>query len=167
MKIKIEKYAPPGFNVKMETGWIIMGYVLSVLYSCIAFMFKFFLEYRRFFRNDYGIYTEIPSGVMPSCAHLLEGIFFGFWVLVVILFVVCVLHYVYYFVGAKSIYTMKRLPNRLELLKRNLTIPFMCIVIILITVFLLIVIYYVFYMAVAPKNCIYPNQWLRIWRLIK
>ncbi len=161
---KLEKYAPPGFNVKREVRLIITGYVLSILYS-MSFFIKFFFEYRILFRNQYGRYIDYPSGVMPSCAHLLEGVFMLFWVLVAAMAVLVMVHYQYYYTKSKSIYLMKRLSDKRELFRRNWSIPLFTVAAILITVFVLIVIYYIFYMSVAPKNCIWPNQWLRIWRL--
>lgn len=161
---KLEKYAPPGFNVKREVRLIITGYVLSILYS-MSFFIKFFFEYRTLFRNQYGRYTGYPSGVMPSCAHLLEGVFMLFWVLIAVMAVLGLVHYLYYHTKSKSIYLMKRLSDKSELFRRNWSIPLFTAALSLITVFLLIVIYYLFYMSVAPKNCILPNQWLRIWRL--
>lgn len=161
---KLEKYAPPGFNVKREVCLIITGYVLSILYS-MSFFIKFFFEYRTLFRNQYGRYTGYPSGVMPSCAHLLEGVFMLFWVLIAVMAVLVMVHYLYYHTKSKSIYLMKRLSDKRELFRRNWSIPLFTVALSLITVFVLIVIYYLFYMSVAPKNCIWPNQWLRIWRL--
>lgn len=163
---KLEKYAPPGFNVKREVRLIITGYVLSILYS-MSFLIKFFLEYRTLFRNEYGRYTDYPAGVMPSCAHLLEGVFMLFGVMIVFMAVLVLVHYLYYHTKSKSIYLMKRLSDKRELFRRNWSIPLFTVSVSLITIFILIVIYYLIYMSVAPKNCIWPNQWLRIWRLYK
>ena len=73
-------------------------------------------------------------------------------------------HYAYHRQGSKSIYLMRRLPSKLELHRRCLTLPIAGILIALLTAFLLLLIYYAVYMNVTPAECLMPGQWQKLWR---
>ena len=61
--------------------------------------------------------------------------------------------------GSKSVYLMRRLPDRWEYHRRCLTIPLLAILAGLVSIPLLIGIFYAIYLHATPEQCLQPNQW--------
>ena len=70
--------------------------------------------------------------------------------------------YASYYQGGRSIYLMRRLPQKYEMLKRCLSVPAAVILLTLATAFLLLMTYYWIYCAVTPKQCLAPGQWQKL-----
>lgn len=64
-----------------------------------------------------------PGAVMEDFAQLLDWMLLGFAVTAVCMAALAVWHYASHFQGSRSIYTMRRLPQRWELARRCLTLP--------------------------------------------
>jgi len=77
-----------------------------------------------------------------------------------------IVHYQYHHRVSKSIYTMKRLPNRWELHRRCWSLPLCCFAAVLLTGFLLLLVYYAVYLLVTPAENLAPDQWKKLWSVI-
>ena len=88
----------------------------------------------------------------------------GFFLYCFLMLAIVVWHYLYYHYETKSIYLMKRLPNRVEIHKRAWTLPMLGVAATLLAAFVMLVLYFEIYMIATPKQCITPEQWLKIWR---
>ena len=73
-------------------------------------------------------------------------------------------HYSYHFKGSKSIYLMRRLPDRWELHRRCLTLPIAMAVFFLLMGFVMLLLFFWAYFAAVPAQYIQPDQWAKIWR---
>ena len=62
--------------------------------------------------------------------------------------------YFYHYQDSRSIYTMKRLPDRWELWRRCLTLPFWTVIISGVLVLLLTGVYYLIYLKCTPAGCL-------------
>ena len=65
----------------------------------------------------------------------------------------------YFFKGSKSIYTMRRLPNRWDLPRRTLVLPLVCAALTMLLALALLLLYYLIYHCSVPEGHINPGQW--------
>lgn len=167
-KPDLTRWAPPGFNLRPEKQFFVTGMACAVLYS-----FMFFIRYGNA-RSDLFGYSHgsnirilLPDAVMPDFYLLLEHYWAGLAVLAMCMLALIVYHYVYHWQGSKSIYLMRRLPNRFELHRRCLTLPLIAILICLLTAIILLLLFYGTYIAFTPKECLMPDQWKKLWSVIR
>lgn len=162
MKFDLSRHAPVGFEVQTEKDVFVAGMILSAIYSL-----RFFWEYSD---DEWLIYTsgskEIvrPGSTMTSFAELIDGCLMGFGIVAAVMIAFIVWHYVYHTQESRSIYLMRRLPNRWELHRRCLTLPVVGMAICGLAAFGFLMLYYVFYMTATPAECIAPGQWELLWR---
>ena len=68
--------------------------------------------------------------------------------------------------GGKSIYTMRRLPNRWEIHKRSIPLPLTAAACIMVIRAVMILICFAAYMRWTPDQCLPNDQWIILWRKI-
>lgn len=61
--------------------------------------------------------------------------------------------------GSKSVYLMRRLPDRWEYHRRCLALPLMTILAGLVSIPILIGLFYAIYLHATPEQCLQPDQW--------
>lgn len=163
MTDKIKKIIPVGINPQTEKFILIASFALSV---CRALLF--YLNYL----NSYNYLFEFRDGQrilneakrMPYFCTLTEGCFDGFVISLFIFIFMIFIHYGYHYKDSKSIYTMKRLPQKSELHIRCLTVPLISIILCITLSFILILLFYHHYMTMTPPECLHPeNQWTMFW----
>ena len=100
------------------TGLLCLGLACSLL---------FVIRYGNARSNLWGYlngkHQRIPGRMMLEFGELMQGVFLPLAVIAFGFVVVAVLFYLYHYQGCRSIYTMRRLPNRWELWRRCLTMP--------------------------------------------
>jgi hypothetical protein len=167
MRINLNRYLPPGVNAYQEMKWLMIGSLASILYS-FGFLIHYMESYQDLFLyNDHGVEKVLnTNAVMPDFIVVLGSSLTGFLILGLCMAVVIIYHYVYHYLGSKSIYLMKRLPSRLELHKRCFTLPLLAIAICFFTAMILLFIYYAIYIAFTPKACLTPHQWQKLWNAL-
>ncbi len=158
-KIKWSKWldgmAPPGIGTDGEIGRYLSGLVFALLMS-IEFFFNYSKE---------EVHDQIMSvGYVPDFTEVLGGSLDWFYLYSFIVLCMVIRYYWYYQKDSKSIYLMKRLPNRFEFHKRAWTLPLLGMLVTLLVAFVVLVIYFVIYMIVTPNGFIAPGQWQKIWR---
>lgn len=164
-KNSLVRHVPPGVNLNQELGWFAGGIGVSLLYS-LGFLIRYGNEYESLFSWDGLAKVLNTSAVMPDFVQILGGSLNGFLVLALCMAAVAAYHYSYHYQGSKSIYLMRRLPDRWELPRRCLTMPLMGILACLCVALLLLLIYYGVYMAFTPRACLAPYQWQKIWSVL-
>ena len=161
----IERYVPAGIDYRQEIKWISSGLLLSLLYS-----FRFLLALRRGYQSLFIMvgseWILNSSAVMPDFIQLLEHSLIGFPIAALCAAALTFYHYLYHYQGSKSIYLMRRLPDRTELLRRCLTLPLIAAAAALAAATLLLILYFGIYMFVTPESCLAPGQWSKIWSVI-
>ena len=78
----------------------------------------------------------------------------GFCVLFVVLVAMIIYHYCTYYQGSKSIYLMKRLPDKWELYKRCVHLPMIAMIVEIITIVGVMSLYYGIYLIFTPQQCL-------------
>lgn len=165
MKIEWEHYVPPGINHMRELKWIRAGLLASGIYS-LGFVISYIESYRALFWDldkEKGI---IKGAMMPDFVDLLGYHLFGFAMLALCMLAVILAHYLYHFQGSKSIYLMKRLPNRFEFWRRCLTLPVATAMISVLIALILLLLYFGIYLLVTPDLCLTPNQWEKLGSVV-
>ncbi len=167
MRIDLSRYAPPGFPLKPELQF----YFTYLIIQALANLFLFFNSY---YSAREGLYwrngldrTLNPDAVMPDLAAILQSTALSLLlVLVLCMPLFAVIHYAYHRQGSKSIYLMRRLPDRRELHRRCLTLPLAGLVLCALAFLLLLLVFYWVYMTFTPEQCLTPHQWQKIWSVI-
>lgn len=155
---------PPGIRAEQEIKGFLVVLALAVGISFLFFM-RLWGAYDALFEWTEEKRVLREGAVMADFSAILGlGTFVGFLLPVWVSPFTAICHYRYYYQGSKSIYLMRRLPNRFELHKRALVLPFWELFLVVITVFLLLVLYYNIYLLVTPAQCLTPGQWQKLWR---
>ncbi len=146
----LEKCYPPGYAYRGEMGiaGILWGmavgsgavYFLQALYSAIEKLYHY-VDYRRVLREG--------VRVVPF-TELVEGYWALFVPVLVFLLVMPLYHYAYYCRESKSIYVMRRLPQRGVTLKSCVRGPVLCAGLVLTSAVIFYFLYYGIYCLSVP-----------------
>lgn len=162
-KFDLEKYAPPGVNVKHQIDFFVTGNIISIIAS-LYFFVEYFNEYQDLFEFDGETRVLIEGAMMPDFPLILGKFLVGCLIMAVCMMFYVVFYYSYYYQGgSKSIYLMKRLPKKSEIHKRAWTLPLIFTALCLVIGFLMAVIYLCFYLLVTPSECLKPDQWQKFF----
>lgn len=165
MKFLIQN-APPGVNIQARFNYYMTGLVLSTLWS-LGFLFKYSDAYHRLYSiTASGVRYLRGDAMMPDFMEILGGSLLGFPSIALVLMIVIVLNYASFHQGSKSIYLMKRLPDRFELHRRCILLPAVGMAGSLAAAGILLMIYFAVYMLVTPDRCLPPEQWQKIWSVL-
>lgn len=159
MKINwnLEAYFPVGMPWQQDSKLILFGYVASSVWS-LSCPVQIYWSYRDLFDSG----KLIPETMMPDFVQLADNAFLGFGALILAMILLMAANYRYFVTGSKSIYLMRRLPRKYEMLKRCLAVPTAVILLSLSAAFLLLMIYYWIYCSVTPEQCLAPGQWQKL-----
>ncbi len=154
MKAKIKRFFPVGYNVKAEMKAILLVYFLPLIVFFIEFFSQFCSGYYSLFTYGSDPKTIRPSATMPYYHTMVNHTGKLFAPAVLLFLCIIVLHYRYHYEGSKSIYLMKRLPDKKEIHIRCLTASVAGLVITYLTMLVIIFLTYRFYMAFTPPQCL-------------
>ena len=151
---KLSRYAPAGLSLTNEIGIFLFGLVISILFST-GFLFRFVEARNMLYEvNSSGKLILLPGARMPEMTSLIHNAFAGFFLLCLLALAAAAYHYIFHTQGSKSIYLMRRLPDKWELHRRCLTLPCLAILISLGTALVLFLLYYGIYLWLTPKTCL-------------
>lgn len=164
-KINIERLVPAGFDAEGEKSGIILGLVGASSFSIIYYSIKFNNALDMLYTSAEPGYkkTLIPGAQMADFSEIFRFSMAGFLLMVFCMIALAIAHYNYHFRGSKSIYLMKRLPDRRDFLRRCITVPLTVTLICIALSLFLTVIYFWIYMNLTPADCLVPGQWQRFW----
>ena len=135
-KYEYDRYLPLGIDGAFVLSRMGIGLGAAAAFS-LSFLFKYCNARNDLFDYRNGKQYLIEGAHIVPFSELCRGIFWAFGVMSFIMFCVAVGFYFYHSQGSRSIYTMKRLPNRWELWKRVLTMPLLGIAACIVTMLLL------------------------------
>ena len=159
------KNLPPGMSPAEEQRFVKIGLVLSGLISFLD-VIVYFTELSNLYQYRAGRRILDVTREMPDFAEIFQRFPIGFAILMLCMLGFVVYHYAYYYRGSKSIYLMKRLPDRMELHRRCLTLPAAGLLICGLTALLTVVLCYGIYIYFTPEECLSPHQWEMFWRFL-
>lgn len=165
MKRALERFVPPGIEAGREVYWARGGLSISALFSFLCFIIRCVSARSKLFSRMPDGEKELIEGALMSPFRDVIGISFaGFAVIAAAMLGLAAYHYAYHRIGSRSIYLMRRLPDRFELHRRCLALPVAVIVLCAAASFILLCIYYWIYLAMTPEQCLVPGQWQMLWR---
>lgn len=162
MGIDWQRYVPLGMD-----GRRLRNRMLLALGTGVGWSVRFLVE---FSNAKSGLYQTVnrkrvlvEGRVMPDFAALLHGSFWGLVLVAAAMAAVAAALYLYHYQGGRSIYTMRRLPDRWDLWRRCLTLPVWTALACLLAAGVLTLLYFVIYMLLTPPSCLTPGQWRKLW----
>ena len=161
----LTKNAPPGANILIHTNWYIAGLSWSLLWS-LGFLFRYFDTYNQLLYTRNGIRYQYRYQMMADYDELLGGSMRGIYIIILLLGVSVFLNYASFYQGSRSIYLMKRLPNRWELHRRCIFLPVLGMAGALAIRITVLLFYFAVYMLVTPDRCLPPDQWQKLWSVL-
>lgn len=164
MKDKILNYFPVGADTRQELRWMLGGYIVGLGFACLSFLTRFIHARGELYEWQHREQVLIPGAQMKDFVEVLGPSLWGFWVVIFALAALAAFHYLSHWQPSKSIYIMRRLPDKWELHRRCLTAPVLGVMVSLALAFLALVIFYWIYMYATPEVCLPPDQWAKIWR---
>lgn len=163
MTRKLRKIVPVGINKKPVLILSIAGLVFCVLTSFGIFLSEFLYFYSKIYYFDEGVRHFYDHPKMEPLTSFNSN-FDIFEIYFVCMALLAVYFCIYHFMGSKSIYTMRRLKNPLELYVRCLAVPATFIILGIALIYLMNFIYIKIYLYYVPEDSLFP-WWNRdIWR---
>lgn len=161
MRKRTEKLFPVGFPYKMEVALCRLACIFTVGYSLI-----FFLSYADHYENlflDTKQTVLKPGAVMVDFYKIVSDCFVFYLAPFLLFFAFAVFHWVYHYQHSKSIYTMRRLPQKGELYFRCFALPLAETVVYTLIFFVLISLFYLYYINKTPAECLAGDQLQKLW----
>lgn len=166
-KLDLTRYAPPGIDLKYEKNTFVIGFIIATLRST-GFLFWLNNVYHNFFDPD----AILEPGMMfPEFLLLIRAVSGRDYLVVFRILIPCMLaftiyHYLYHRTLSKSVYLMRRLPDRWEYHRRCLTLPLVGAGLVFLAEVILLLFYFWIYILVIPEANLVPGQFATIWRAL-
>lgn len=124
----LNDHVPLGVNGTIHAGWIAGGITGAALFHFIGFAAYYDYCLGALYRDDKRTILIDPTGkdhwvYMPSFGEMMESRYYPFVMIVLLMAALAIYNYKYHFQGSKSIYLMRRLPDKGDLARRCLTLP--------------------------------------------
>jgi len=179
MKKKLYKYAPPGVDIKTELKFMFGILICVIVVFSLWYSYNFSSAYEKLCADenfskeyssihyDYRVLEPIVKPIMPDFLDIIDVMkmphFFLFFSIGNFLFF-SIYHYSVYYKGSKSVYLMRRLPNRSPMLRQIFVVPVISGCAYLVTLIVLFFVFIMCYLLFTPEDCLLINQWEKIWR---
>ncbi len=148
---------PPGFPFSSGLTYFTMGSLCAALYS-LRFVLDYWNARCALFRQNplTGEWVLEEGAQIASFSEILGSALNGFLILACSMLFFAALHYQFHFRGSRSIYLMRRLPDRWELHRRCLAGPVLGILICAVAAGMLFLLYFAVYRFATPQECLSP-----------
>ena len=147
--------SPPGMSLSSEAGLFATGIGAAFVYN-LTYLSRYLEAYNALFETDTHTRVRVlrDGAVMPPFYTLFDNAWAGFLLLAVLVFVFVPFHYSFYHRETKSIYVMKRLPNRYLLPTQCLSFSFLCAIISLLCAAAVLLVSFLIYWLATPDACL-------------
>lgn len=164
MTRNLRKTVPVGISPYPATLLSFAGLLLSVIISFGNFWTKFSYNLNKLYYFDSTGNRQFTGNTKMPAFEDLSKDFEPFRFFFVLMLFMAIYFFLYHFIGAKSIYTMRRLRQPAQLYVRCLTIPVISIVCGIALIYLLNFIFMKIYISLVPEECLLPRWNANIWR---
>lgn len=156
------RQVPPGLDWWTEIKWAVSGLVVGTLWSLAAFYYQFSNACQQLYNWVGGRRVLVESRTIASFPELLHLTMAGFLLGMALTVPLACYHYAYHYLGSRSIYLMRRLPQRWELWRRCLTVPVLLAVICLAAIELLTFLHFLIFLLLTPAPCLPNEPWRQL-----
>lgn len=154
----LSRISPPGLSLKTHGRLFVIGHLVCLLFAT-SFIGNYYMAYSALYTFKAGKRILIENAVIRPFGELIGNGPFLYLLLAALLLLLSIYHYVCFYRGSRSIYLMKRLPERGEILKRVFVLPLLLALFTLLTAVFLYGICLVAYLVITPDACL-PTSWL-------
>ena len=151
MRTKLARLFPAGWPWKFTVECTLCALLISCCCAVILFQTRFDLA-------KLPLRTHHSDHILPFSEIFGRGLF-GFWIVSVCLILLPLFHCLWHWQGSKSIYLMRRLPQRAELLRRCLAGPAMLLALTLLAAALTALFCMLLYQTHTPAGCLPEEPW--------
>lgn len=148
--IRWDRLVPPGMNGRREAGQLAAGLAVGLVWNAAAFLVPFLQEYERL--------MWVQAAFEPF-DRLLRSALIPFALLAGWMVALALVHLLSHYQESRSIYLMRRLPDRWELWRRCLTLPLTGLAVVLILTLGLSVLYFWLYETYALIDTNSQGRW--------
>ena len=170
MQKRLRDLVPPWTDPSAHLSLCIVGLVLCVLVSYARFQALLNHAVSTLFSGHIGESPLLEGVRMKYFAYLICGndpayswyglpVFAHFTLLFLGAALLAFVNYSNFRNGSKSVYLMRRLPDKWEYHRRCLTLPLLTILAGLVSIPILLGLFYALYLHATPEQCLQPNQW--------
>ena len=170
MKKKLRDLVPPWSEPSTQLSGLGFGLFLCVLLSFARFQGQMNHAVVTLYSGAVGESPLLEGAKMKYFAYLICGndpayswyglpVFAHFTLLFLGAALLAFVNYSNFRNGSKSVYLMRRLPDRWEYHRRCLALPLMTILAGLVSIPILIGLFYAIYLHATPEQCLQPDQW--------
>ena len=156
------RQVPPGLNWWTEVKWAVSGLVVGTLWSMVAFSYQFSNACNRLYEWAGGQQVLVESRTISPFPGLLTHAMVGLLLAMALTVPLAVYHYACHYLGSRSIYLMRRLPDGWELWRRCLTVPALLAVLCLGAIELLTILYFLVFLLLTPPPCLPAEPWRQL-----
>ena len=163
MNLWIAQRCPPGSNAAQD--WI-FTMILGMFFAgglVTHFIGNYRFHYAHLFVQVMGKPVLNPEAVMPDFALLHYPVLPVLLLYALFSLIQAAQYYSSYYIGSKSIYLMRRLPDPWERWRRCLTLPALYFLSFLLLLGILLLLTFVFYHQFTPEACLTPMQGQKFW----
>lgn len=152
----LDAHTPLGINAGNQAGWIVGGTFGAAISQFIGFSTYYDYCLGTLYRDEKRTILIDPNGkdqwvYMPSFGEMMENRYYLFILMTLLMGALVIYNYKYHFQGSKSIYLMKRLPDKKDLTRRCLTLPLLGILACIILAVIVTGLCYWVYMTNTPE----------------
>ena len=151
--VKWNDHVPLGMDGqkrKEQMTWLL---ICGIVYS-LVFVLRYSSARSGLWGYQNGKHQRIPGRMMLEFGELMDGVFLPMAIIAVGFVIVAALFYLYHYQGCRSIYTMRRLPNKRELWRRCLTLPVAFLVLSGLATLVLLGLYYLLWRFATPIDAL-------------
>lgn len=153
--LELDRLAPPGANTEPQKLVLMFGLICSGIFSFFQFPYRLAqeLEYRR---TPEGLVT---GETMPPFFRLLGGSLAGFGVVALLMLFFAATYRLYYQQGARTIYLVRRLPDRGFFHRSCWALPVLGAAVCGLAAALTLLLYLVVYLWLTPEQLLPGYLW--------
>ncbi len=169
----LSRRVPPGLDWEKEFSWVRGALICTAVFGTLVFVISCINAVSGLYEYKWEVttgdaYTAAgrvlkEGAVMPAINVLLEHTRIGYALVGLLLVILLVSHYRYYRQGSMSIYVMRRLPDKGEYHRRNLTFPLILVGLALAVMMVTALVHYGLYLLFTPKGCLPNGHWMSFW----
>lgn len=158
----IERQVPPGLDWWTEVKWAVSGLAVGAFWSLTAFCYQFYNARNRLYGWVNEKYVLVESRTIAPFPELLDQSMAVLLLGMVLTIPLACYHYAYYYLGSRSIYVMRRLPDRWEQWRRCLMVPVLLAAACLLAIELLTFVYFLKFLLETPDPCLPSDPWRQL-----
>jgi len=163
-RIDWDALAPLGLGGRLTAKRILGGLIPSAIFACFRYWAGLDVYQRQLYQGS-GIVRKLrPGAVMTPFYQTLDSApLMGYAIVALLMLPLAGWHYLYHYQDSRSIYLMRRLPDRRELWRRCLTLPLLGLAACGVLSAIHVPAAYAIYIHSTPPQCLQPGQWRMLW----